>query len=419
MENYKELAKIYHMDNSSSRDANIKKELESRLNAESTFCTDFNTPNGELFIAVPRELSALSERVLRTERKVSNLLRQLPRIAQSAVLRSMVLDEVVCTNAIEDIHSTRRQIRDALDAAQTGTVEARRFKELAMLYLSIIEGTDVLPRTSEDIRLIYDKVTAGEIPGDKIPDGKIFRKEGVDVTAGGVRVIHSGLEPESKIIEAIEKMLELVEDESIPALYSAISSHYIFEYAHPFYDGNGRTGRYLLSLLLSRALSAPTALSLSRTIAENKEAYYRAFKTVEDPLNHAELTFFVSIILEMIRKAQLGIINRLESSISTLDTLSNVMSVVKESKRAKGKELDIIFLLLQYEAFGLFGDVPTLDIANYLGVKAPQTRKYMASLKEKGICKKVGNYNPVTYALTQEFKEEFEIAVAPERNETL
>ena len=121
----------------------------------------------------------------------------------------------------------------------------------------------------------------------------------------------------------------------------------------------------------------------------------------------------------MIRKAQLGIIDRLESSISTLDTLGDVMRVVTESKRAKGKELDIIFLLLQYEAFGLFGDVSTLDIANYLGVKAPQTRKYMASLKEKGICKKVGNYNPVTYALTQEFKEEFGITVAPERNETL
>ena len=416
MEDYKELAKIYHMDNSSSRDANIKKELESRLNAESTFRTDFSTPNGELFLAVPRELSALSERILRTERKVSNLLRQLPGIAQSAVLRSMVMDEVVCTNAIEDIHSTRRQIKEAMDAAQVGTAKTRRFKELAMLYLSIIEGTDSLPHTPEDIRLVYDKVTAGEISEDKAPDGRIFRKEGVDITANGIRVIHSGLEPESKIIEAMEKMLRLVEDESIPALYSSISSHYVFEYAHPFYDGNGRTGRYLLSLLLSKALSAPTALSLSRTIAENKEAYYRAFKTVEDPLNHAELTFFVSTILEMIRNAQLGIIDRLEHSISTLGTLDNVMRAIAESKRARGKELDIIYLLLQYEAFGLFGDASTLDIADYLGVKMPQTRKYMASLKDKGICEKIGLYNPVTYALTQQFKEEFGIVSALEEN---
>ena len=147
MENYKELAKIYHMDSSSSRDANIAKEYDLRFNAESTFHTNFNTPNGELFIAVPRELSALSERVLRTERKVSNLLRQLPGIAQNAVLRSIVLDEVVCTNAIEDIHSTRRQIKDAMDSTQGDRVEKKRFRELAMLYLNIIDGTDVLPET--------------------------------------------------------------------------------------------------------------------------------------------------------------------------------------------------------------------------------------------------------------------------------
>ena len=87
-----------------------------------------------------------------------------------------------------------------------------------------------------------------------------------------------------------------------------------------------------------------------------------------------------------------------------------------ESKRARGKELDIIYLLLQYETFGLFGDVSTLDIAHYLGVKMPQTRKYMASLKDKGICEKVGLYNPVTYALTQRFKEEFGIAGAPKES---
>lgn len=405
MENYEELAKIYHMDNSSSRDTNIKSELESRLCSKSTFRTNFNTPNGELFIAVPRELSALSERILHTERKVSNLLAKLPEIAQNAVLRSMVLDEVVCTNAIEDVHSTRRQIKDAMDATQAGSADRQRFKELAMLYLSIIDETDNLPHTPEDIRLIYDKVTAEEIPDDKVPDGQIFRQEGVDITAGGIQVIHRGLEPESEIINAMEKMLNLVGDEHIPALYSSISSHYIFEYAHPFYDGNGRTGRYLLSLFLSRILCAPTALSLSRTIAENKEAYYRAFKTVEDPLNHAELTFFVSAILEMIRKAQLGVIDRLQDSISILSSLDDTMRVIKEEKLARGKELDIIYLLLQYEAFGLFGDVSTLDIANYLGVKAPQTRKYMASLRDKGICEKVRSYNPVTYKLTEEFKK--------------
>ena len=67
----------------------------------------------------------------------------------------------------------------------------------------------------------------------------------------------------------------------IPELYAAALCHFLFGYIHPFFDGNGRTGRYLLALQLSRPLSQPTVLSLSRVIAENKATYYRAFDAVE------------------------------------------------------------------------------------------------------------------------------------------
>lgn len=79
----------------------------------------------------------------------------------------------------------------------------------------------------------------------------------------------------------------------------------------PFYDGNGRTGRYLLALYLDESLSIPTALSLSRTIAENKHAYYAAFSSVENPLNHGEMTHFVYSMLELIRTAQSSMIEQL------------------------------------------------------------------------------------------------------------
>ena len=90
--------------------------------------------------------------------------------------------------------------------------------------------------------------------------------------------------------------------------------------------------------------------------------------------------------------------------------LDEAMKAISKSECAKGKEIDVIYLLLQYEAFGLFGDASLLDIASYLGVKFPQTRKYLATLKKKGICKKVSNYNPVTFALSYECKEQFEVA---------
>ena len=268
----------------------------------------------------------------------------------------------------------------------------------------IVDGAARFPESPEDMRVAYDKVTAGEISPDKLSDGHLFRKEGVEITAGGVWVVHRGLEQESRIIEAVEKLIALVGDENIPALCSAVASHYLFEYIHPFCDGNGRTGRYLLSLLLGKILSAPTALSLSRTIAEHRGEYYRVFKTVEDRLNHAELTFFIYVLLDFVRIAQLGVVERLSASAATLGRLNDGMEKTKARTALKGKEADVVYLLLQYETFGLFGDASLQEIADFLGVGKQQVRKYLASLEEKGVCQKLNNYNPVTFALTDDFK---------------
>lgn len=65
---YKSLKKLFYMDSSSERFANNKRLAAERLNAESTFRTGMITGEGELFLAVPHELSVLSEQALRKER---------------------------------------------------------------------------------------------------------------------------------------------------------------------------------------------------------------------------------------------------------------------------------------------------------------------------------------------------------------
>lgn len=407
---YKELSKLYHIDTSSSRDSRLQTELASRRNSGSTFRIGFDTPNGELFLAVPREMSTLSEHVLRGERKVSRLMRTVPGIAGHAVLRGLVLDEVVSTNAIEQIHSTRRQVKDAVEQSWENGAKGRRFRELAKLYFSIVNDEAKPPSSPDDIRAIYDKVMEGEeLDDDDRPDGRLFRARGVDITDGGVRVLHSGLEPEIRITEAIEKMLEVANSEEMPAVYAAIASHYLFEYTHPFYDGNGRTGRFLLSLFLSEPLSKPTVLSLSRTLAENRNDYYKAFSTAEDPLNHGELTFFVFTMLEMVQKAQAGIIRRLERCLEAYETLEDAITRADDDLSLKGQEKQAVFILMQYEAFGLLGDVALDELARYLGIGGQMTRKHLSSLEDKGVVVKRQLRKPLTFELSEEFKERYNV----------
>lgn len=397
---YEELSKIYYRAQEGERDNAVRQALEKRRDSPSSFVINYETENGLLFIAVPREMTTLLERVLRRERKISKLMQQLPGIAGDAVLRSLVFDEVISSNAIENIHSTRKQIEEALRAPSNSS-ERKRFREFARLYLDMTFSSPSIPKTPEDIRAIYDQIMDGE-PLEDVLDGILFRKDHVYITDGNKKV-HTGLYPEQKIIEALQAMLNVMVSDEIPDIYGALAAHYIFEYAHPFYDGNGRTGRYLLSLSLEESLSKPTTLSLSRAIANNKTLYYNAFRITEKRNNHAELTFFVYSMLNLIMEAQEELIERLEKSNTRYRQIVKANEYIECNFDFKKREQALIFGLAQQAEFGVFKDASLGLLAEHIGVGGQQTRKYLARLIDAGVAEKVRGRNPLTFALTDDF----------------
>lgn len=128
--------------------------------------------------------------------------------------------------------------------------------------------------------------------------------------------------PESAIEDALTLMLSQGRDDSIPRLIRAVVSHFIFEYTHPFYDGNGRTGRYLLALDLRRVLAPYASLALSPTVADNKDRYYRAFADAENPLNRGDLTSYLIDMLEIIAEAQHRLLLDLSERRRKIDTIA-------------------------------------------------------------------------------------------------
>lgn len=403
---YEPLAKIFHRDTSPSRFNENDRLARARLEADATFRTGIVAPTGELFLAVPRELSLLNEGVLRRERGVAAAFDRLPRIARRAVIMDVIAGEVVWTNELENIRSTRRQIGELLVAhkenpspSRKEQTDARRFKELALLYLELSNGICKRPATPEDIRAIYDRVMEGEPLDGLRPDGRLFRRDPVDIVGAGGRVVHSGVTPESAIIDTLQRMLDLVTAGTLPDLYAAAVAHYVFEYAHPFYDGNGRTGRYLLALYLSEPLSLITSLSLSRAIAERKDAYYRSFRTVEDPLNHGELTFFVLEMLGSIERAQEGILADLERKESQLVRVAEKIPDVAERFALSDKEAVLLDHFAQIQLFAPLPDVTLGDVSAWLGLGEKMARARIGRLEDAGLVHATQR-RPLRFALT-------------------
>ena len=381
---YRTLARLFHADRSMDSYANHDRLARQRLEADSTFTTGIGTPLGELFIATPRCVCMLTQKVLLAERQVSAMWRSIPEVMRWNYIYHAISEELLATNEMEGVRSTRKETEAAVAAARQarteGDMEKARFGEFAKLYLNLTNRDVELPKTLEDIRDIYDKIALDEIDDKNRPDGELFRKGDVEVQGPHGTVIHSGVSSEARISALLAQMMDLARSDTIPFLQRAIASHFLFEYIHPFYDGNGRTGRYLLALYLSNDLTLPTVLSLSRTIAENKNEYYKAFTEAEDKLNSGELTFFVYTILGLIERAQESLIEELGVKIDQLDKATVLRDELRREHALSTNATLLLYAVMQEELFDTTKSMTLEDAGGDLMLTKQTIRKYVDEL---------------------------------------
>jgi Fic family protein len=395
---YMTLEKSFYADSSSERHANHAALHSARLNADSSIRTGIELENGELFCAVPIGLTLSSQDIYKTECRIASLWGSLPYVARGAFVRSLVLDEVVNSNQIEGVHSTRRQVEVALAKTNSSGDKHTPFSEFARLYLALCDGVD-LPTKPADVRAIFDAVMDGSLSEAAKPDGGLFRNGPVHIEDNRGKVIHEGVSSEEKICSLLDQMIQLNLREDVPSLFSAVLGHFIFEYIHPFYDGNGRTGRYLLALYLSKSLSQVTVLSLSRTIAENKNAYYKAFDAVERPLNCSEATPFVEMLFGLIETAQAETVVSLEQKRERLSRLDGALLGMQDALPARCVEA--LRYAGQMHLFEAFGETALTGLAEHLEVSKATTSKCLRDLVDTGFLEKV-SARPFVCRLTEQ-----------------
>lgn len=345
---YESLKKIYY-----KNPAEHEKIYQARFNAPTTKHFEFSIKQVgrrkiyPAFMCYTEEIALLIEKIYKKQEKFSRLTEQVPKLLMRQFELQSIVDEVKSSSDIEGVHSTRQELKDIVD----GETDSPRFSSIIKKYIALTSNNIFSFKSCEDVRKFYDEFAHKEIvteePTKKL-DGEIFRKGSVDIKTGTGKILHRGVYPEEKIIETMQNALKILNDEKIPTLIRIAAFHYFFEYIHPFYDGNGRTARFIASYYLAENLNYLTALRLSVVIKRQRKKYYELFAEADSEFNCGDLTRFVYEFISMVAETFDDIENNLNRKMSQY-----IKYKEKISKMVAGDKLtlQIYEILLQSTLF--------------------------------------------------------------------
>lgn len=283
-------------------------EIEYIRRLEAPFTVHFNIPIHQYnrksaypaFLCYTGEILRLVEKFYKTYEQFLYTVNTVPPVVLCQFTRLSIVEEVKSTNDIEGVRSTKKEIREIIEKKGT---HYHRLQSVVHQYLELLGEEEIKFDTCQDIRNFYDDFTHQEItrenPQNRL-DGSLFRKEPVQIQAATGKTIHQGLYPESRIIEALDQALRILHSEEYPLLIRLALFHYFFVYIHPFYDGNGRTDRFITSYFLSRKFHRLFAVRLSIYIKRNQSRYYHMLEEADSEKNRGDMTPFVMGFLDIL-----------------------------------------------------------------------------------------------------------------------
>ena len=405
MKEYESLIKLYY------KHFDTKEVYKSRIESPCAYVTDLEISpilRGErvkdvkfpLFYVSLVELSLLEQNIFYNSKEITSLSSRLPRTANLACVRDIMMNEIEKSNGIEGVHSTKKELYESINSEKT-----TRFYGIVNKYIQIIEEKTKKIETPKEIRDLYDEIFKKDIlknPENQL-DGVLFRKDRIHVSDSKNSTIHTGDSSENMILDHINSLIEFMNKQNLPSLVKAAIVHYYFEYIHPFYDGNGRFGRYLFSMYLARKIDIYTGLSLSYAIFENKKKYSDLFLNTSNVKNYGEVTFFIKGMLEFIIKGQESIIEMLKDKILKLTYAESYIDKLEDIRE---EEKNILFIYIQNYIFAKDNPLIDKELLSYTSniSSLPTLRRYLKKLTDLDYITQVSK-KPIIRTLSNKVKE--------------
>jgi len=341
---------------------------------------------------LPLNLDLETKEVLLTLKDAHRYLAELKGVSktipnESILISTLPLLEAKDSSAIENIITTHDELykstlfEDYLNNPAAKEIDS--YAEALKLGFKKISEKDLL--TNSLILEMQEKITNNSAGFRVVAGTKLLNNKG--------ECVYEPPQDSSVIKELMKNLEEYINDDSLCTLDPLIKMaiiHHQFESIHPFYDGNGRTGRIIniLYLVLKELLDLPV-LYLSHYIIETKNDYYTLLQKVRNEQSNPEL--YKAAWQEWICYILKGIISTSKRTVNTISKIRDLMQDYKVRIRAEHKfySQDLLNILFSHPY------TKVSFLVDNLGINRKTATKYLDELTASGFLslEKLGNSN--------------------------
>lgn len=345
----------------------------------------YNIP--QLPLSFDLESKEILKQLSRSHRRLAELKGVARTIPNERILIStLTLQEAKDSSEVEDIVTTQDDLYKAgLDIKQNvinaSTKEVLAYREAIEKGFSLVRTNRLLTnKTIKQIQAILENNDAG------------FRTStGTKLKRNVGEVVYIPPQDAEQIINLMGNLEDFINNEEIcdldPLIKMAII-HHQFESIHPFYDGNGRTGRIVnvLYLVITELLDLPI-LYLSRYITHNKAEYYRLIQAIRDKENDnvKEWEEWILFILKGIEETSIETIRLVKGISNLMNQYKNILRPLFD-KQYKHELLNNLF-------FHPYTKIEFME--RDMMVERRTASKYLNMIVDAGLLhkEKIGNVN--------------------------
>jgi Fic family protein len=242
---------------------------------------------------------------------------------QGILINTLGLQEAKDSSEVENIVTTHDELFRNADLLEIGTnvsaKEVARYRQALRIGFGSVRQTGLL--TNNHILQIQSELEQNNAGFRKLP--------GTALKSLGGKTVYTPPQDPAIVLQMMADLERFINEESLfdadPLIKMALI-HHQFESIHPFYDGNGRTGRIINVLyMVKEGLLDVPVLYLSRHIVRTKSDYYRLLQEVRENDNWENWVLYMLTAVE--RTAT--------ESIATIRSIKTLLLDIKHRIRTK------------------------------------------------------------------------------------